>query len=389
LSTRLEGWKEIAEYFGRTVRTIQRWEREQELPVRRHLHNSGSTVYAFVEDLASWLGRRAPELPSIIDDTRVDAPVELDLRALYAMSLHQWDQRTEDGFRRAIALARTALQRNPDYAPAHGVLALAHATRASYPYADPERDVQIARESAALALTLDPTLVEAHQALAFVRFGFEWQWRLAEASLEVALKLRPDDATSYQWLSVCHLAQGRDEEACSASLRAETLNPRSPIIAIHAAWMLHMTGRFDAAIEKSRAVIKRDPHFWRGYFNLALSLTATERHREAVLVLEVASALDRQSAVTSALAHALARAGEGALARQTLQHARTAMPYTSPYWLAFAFAAFDDDRSALVHLGEAVQRREWFVVFLTHDPAFTHLRQCPEFDALRRSIGLP
>jgi tetratricopeptide (TPR) repeat protein len=150
-----------------------------------------------------------------------------------------------------------------------------------------------------------------------------------------------------------------------------------------------MTRQFDAAIEKSRAVIKRDPHFWRGYFNLALSLTATKRHREAVLVLEVASALDRQSAVTSALAHALARAGEGALARQTLQHARTAMPYTSPYWLAFAFAAFDDDRSALVHLGEAVQRREWFVVFLTHDPAFTHLRQCPEFDALRRSIGLP
>src|SRR5687768_12803255 len=37
---RLDGWKAIAAYLGRTVRTVQRWEREQRLPVCRLRHNT-------------------------------------------------------------------------------------------------------------------------------------------------------------------------------------------------------------------------------------------------------------------------------------------------------------------------------------------------------------
>jgi hypothetical protein len=31
----LNGWKEIAAYLGRSVRTVQRWEKDFGLPVRR------------------------------------------------------------------------------------------------------------------------------------------------------------------------------------------------------------------------------------------------------------------------------------------------------------------------------------------------------------------
>lgn len=34
-STRLNSWKEIATFLGRGVRTVQRWERELQLPVHR------------------------------------------------------------------------------------------------------------------------------------------------------------------------------------------------------------------------------------------------------------------------------------------------------------------------------------------------------------------
>lgn len=42
----LNGWKEIACYMNRSVRCVQRWERNEDLPVRRHGHRRGVSVYA-------------------------------------------------------------------------------------------------------------------------------------------------------------------------------------------------------------------------------------------------------------------------------------------------------------------------------------------------------
>jgi Tol biopolymer transport system component len=58
---RLESWKEIAEYLRREVRTVQRWEREQGLPVHRHAHHKRSSVYAFPLELDEWRNGREPE----------------------------------------------------------------------------------------------------------------------------------------------------------------------------------------------------------------------------------------------------------------------------------------------------------------------------------------
>ena len=44
---RLESWKEIADYLRTSVRTVQRWEKVEGLPVRRHPHAKQDTVYAF------------------------------------------------------------------------------------------------------------------------------------------------------------------------------------------------------------------------------------------------------------------------------------------------------------------------------------------------------
>ena len=47
-------WKEIAQYFGKGVRTVQRWEHEAGLPVRRH-HGEKGRVFALPQDLEAWL----------------------------------------------------------------------------------------------------------------------------------------------------------------------------------------------------------------------------------------------------------------------------------------------------------------------------------------------
>jgi hypothetical protein len=51
----LNSWKEIACYLGRGVRTVQRYERDLNLPIRRPRGTSRSAVIALKEELDAWL----------------------------------------------------------------------------------------------------------------------------------------------------------------------------------------------------------------------------------------------------------------------------------------------------------------------------------------------
>jgi len=65
---KLVSWKEIAAHLGREVRTVQRWEKTEGLPVHRHEHQKKSTVYAYPSELDEWIRKRQP-----VDDPEADA----------------------------------------------------------------------------------------------------------------------------------------------------------------------------------------------------------------------------------------------------------------------------------------------------------------------------
>ena len=81
---KLDSWGEIASYLGREVRTVQRWERTEGLPVHRHEHKKKSTVYAYTGELDAWIKQRQPKDDPEADDafareqelSSTDSPVE-------------------------------------------------------------------------------------------------------------------------------------------------------------------------------------------------------------------------------------------------------------------------------------------------------------------------
>lgn len=54
----LTSWKEIAGYMGKGVRTVQRWEQDFGLPVRRPRGADKKAVLARSSDLDAWLALR-------------------------------------------------------------------------------------------------------------------------------------------------------------------------------------------------------------------------------------------------------------------------------------------------------------------------------------------
>src|ERR1022692_3255996 len=58
----LESWKEVAAYLKRDVRTVQRWEKSEKLPVHRHMHGTQGTISASKQELDAWARERNLDL---------------------------------------------------------------------------------------------------------------------------------------------------------------------------------------------------------------------------------------------------------------------------------------------------------------------------------------
>jgi Tol biopolymer transport system component len=121
---RLDSWKAIAAYLKRDVRTAQRWERQENLPVHRHVHQSHGSVYAFPAELDAWrAGRRdlAAEPPLLLDP----GPTRRGRTLAYAAA-------TTGLVIGCLALVYTTTMRDPSPGqPIHFIVEVAEGTRLS------------------------------------------------------------------------------------------------------------------------------------------------------------------------------------------------------------------------------------------------------------------
>jgi Tol biopolymer transport system component len=106
---RLDSWKEIAAYLGRGIRTVQRWEREEGMPVHRLAHEKRGSVYARREELAAWWESRRLTLAAQPTAEMDDAPVAPRLeRVTQTSAATFWPALSSDG--RMVAYISDAAQ---------------------------------------------------------------------------------------------------------------------------------------------------------------------------------------------------------------------------------------------------------------------------------------
>ena len=68
----LNGWKEIGGYVCRDIRTVERWEKQRGLPVRRVPGAGRATVYALISELDEWLENSKPEEQEAVANGEAD-----------------------------------------------------------------------------------------------------------------------------------------------------------------------------------------------------------------------------------------------------------------------------------------------------------------------------
>jgi TolB-like protein/class 3 adenylate cyclase len=165
--------------------------------------------------------------------TMTDGPATADLEAyrLAAEGRQHFDQKTEEGFRRAIELFERALAVDPEYVTAWVGLADALALMEDYSFGHHEDLLVRSEEAAQRALALDPDSAAAHASLGLIH-NTRQDGPASIREFERAMALQPSYADAHNWHSWVSLLIGRAREGLDSAMRAVELDPRSaePIV---------------------------------------------------------------------------------------------------------------------------------------------------------------
>ena len=132
---------------------------------------------------------------------------------LYLQGRYYWNKRNAVAIERAIGYFNQAITLDSTYALAYAGLADCASSAGWFGFLSPEEGCGKGKALALKALELDPGLAEAHASMAFVKFGYDWDWSESERGFNQAIKLNPGYAWAHNWYAVMLCALGRFDEA--------------------------------------------------------------------------------------------------------------------------------------------------------------------------------
>jgi serine/threonine-protein kinase len=310
----------------------------------------------------------------------------------YLRGRFEWNRRTPPALAAAVEHLQAAIARAPDFALAHAALADAWVTLGVYGARAPADAFPPARAAAERALALDPTLAEAHTALACIHAVHEWNWEGAVERFERAMAIDPRYPTAPHWYALnCLVPLGRVAAAAAAVACARALDPLSPVVLSGVGVQRYFARAYDDAIAAQREALAVDDRFGMAHFFLGQALAGQGRFAEAIAAFAAARVLVGDAVeVLAALGHAHARAGEREAAERIRRDlaAQAERRYVSPTLLAQVAIGLDDGAAALDHLEAAAALRAADLIWIGVRPVFDPLRDAPRFRDLLHRLRL-
>ncbi|NNE99345.1 MAG: protein kinase, partial [Pyrinomonadaceae bacterium] len=139
---------------------------------------------------------------------------------LYMRGRYYFAKRTKDDMLKSIDYFQQAIRLDANFALAYARIAEAYNQLPAYPYLPPKEAFPKAKTAAERAREIDPTLSEAHAALANTRAVFEWDWTGAEREFRRAIELDPNNASAHFRFGQVYLGPlGRHDEAIAEMKR--------------------------------------------------------------------------------------------------------------------------------------------------------------------------
>jgi serine/threonine-protein kinase len=311
----------------------------------------------------------------------------------YLKGKFQLNKFTTEGFEKGMALFHRAIAIDSAEPLAYAGLALGYSllevlTAAPSPDALPR-----AKAAALMAVKLDETLAEAHDALSEVRSS-EWDYAGAEQSVRRALELNPnlpEPHIHYAW----HLSIfGSEAESIAEMKRGIELDPLSPLYTAWLGGLYWEFGRFDEAITEAQKAMELQPDFPVALYVLGLAHADKGQYQEAIAAHQKGLAMYPNRNFSWSLARTYAVAGRTADARKIMAGLESGRPGDAlhPWFIAGAYVALGENEKAMSWLEKAYEARSLFLPNLRRERSagldLRPLRTHPRFQALLRRVNL-
>ena len=369
----------------RTRDHAQLWARQYDRQLSGLLTLQDEIAREITDAIESSLGGRAPA-SSVATTGPPPAPDAYDL---YLRGQYFYNKRTDADLRTAADYFEQATRSDSTFARAWAALAAADVLGAVYSIRPPQELVAGARAAALRALALNPSLAEAHTALALIVQNHDWDWQGAEREFRQAIDLNPNYATAHHWYAEHLMWRGRFGEALEESERARRLDPLSLIIAADNGAILYFARRYDRAIDQLRSVRAVDPLMSRTQLLVAVyaengmfdqALAEEERWRPIV-----------PAAIHWAtLAYVYGRAGRTDEARHSIEEllGTSKREPVQARVFAWSYAGVRDTEQTVGWLEKAYAEHSAEMVSLKVNPGYDFLRGDPRFQRLLDRVGL-
>jgi len=295
------------------------------------------------------------------------------LQGMYSLS-----QRSKPGFENALLSFSHAVQLDPKYARAYAQLAVTYDLMGQYSWMKQDQASSQAKAAALQALSLDDTLSEAHAALGFSEWFYDWDPTLAEKELLRAIALDPNNVDAHHWYSQLLMTAGRPADAERQMRAALALDPRSLILQTNLGWIHYTAHQFPAAIAEMQRSVDQDPHFLTAHYKLwwTYSVLHDEPHAWAEFEIVIHSISSPELAAKIVAAY---QAGGYAAALTALSHSDDWNYYGNQIDGARCMIFSGDRNGALAHLAKAIETHDGWMVFVPTDPAFDTLHSDPAY----------
>jgi TolB-like protein/DNA-binding winged helix-turn-helix (wHTH) protein/Flp pilus assembly protein TadD len=362
------------------------WSHSYEGELRDTLALQDRVARAIAEEIQISL---TPREQAALKSVKVVNPIAYES---YLKGRYFWNKRTADGLKVALAYFKQASEEDPKYAQAYSGLADTYALLGDWQYAvmTPKEANPQAKAAALKAVELDGALGEAHNSLAFMLDGFDWDLDSGGKEFRRAIELNPGYATGHHWYA-WHLALlGRYDEAIAEMKKAQSLDPLSLIINADLAELFVLSHAYDESIRQSRTTIEMDPNFAMAHNQLAQAYLQQHLYKEAVVELQKAVQLSGGSPTCIAnLARAYALSGQKSEALTLLSDLKTSPTpgFSHASEIAAIYVSLGDMDAAMNWIEKGYAER--FNPGVLIRPSFDPLRSDPRFKNVVHSIGLP
>jgi adenylate cyclase len=312
---------------------------------------------------------------------------------LYLKGRFHFAKRNRADVERSVEYFKQAIALDPSFALAYSALAHSYNGMTAYPYMAPKDAVPLAKAAANRALEIDPTLAEAHTALANSLACFDWNWKEAEQEFRRAVELNPNDAGTHWRYGMFYLMPvGRLEEAIAEGKRSLELEPLDLNHGANLSGLYFYAGRYDEALEQARQVHGLDSNFIVGRWALSQVYIQKGMYAEAIELNEKALQAEPTNPVFLRFAGiAYAKAGRRQDAEKIIDRFReiAKTQYVMSYHLALIYSALGEKDKAIAELENAFNEHDYLLPRIKVEPFLDPLRTDPRFQELIKRMGFP